>query len=195
MRRLLPLFALFVLAACEQDYDPPFAIPCPPLDDEETATIEEFAVVSSLLEKRCGTLDCHGSLYRPFKIYGKDGLRNFLPEEYNDPVLAQQNMTFSGGLPTTVEELELNRRSICGLEPEKMGQAMAVPAGIEVTDLLLLQKPLGDIDCTGREDEGCVRHKGGQVFIGKGADDTACVSGWIVPPFENGACTAAIAVD
>ena len=194
MRRLLTLFALFALAACEQDYEPPFAVPCPPLDDPDTA-VEEFSQVSSLLEKRCGTLDCHGSLYRPFKIYGKDGLRDFLPEEYNDPALAQQNMTFPGGLPTTADELALNRLSVCGLEPEKMGQAMVVPAEIEATDLLLLQKPLGDIDCTGREDEGCVRHKGGQVFIGKGADDTVCVKSWIVPPFQNGACTTAIAVD
>ncbi|HZO14315.1 MAG TPA: hypothetical protein VFB62_13680 [Polyangiaceae bacterium] len=192
MRRLLTLLALFSLAACEQDYNPPFAIPCPPLDVEET-TVEEFSQVSSLLEKRCGTLDCHGSLYRPFKLYGKDGLRNFLPEEYSDPELAQANMTFAGGLPTTVEELDLNRRSICGLEPEKMGAAMA--GEIEVTELLFLQKPLGDIDCTGREDEGCARHKGGQVFIGKGADDTVCVKGWIVPPFDNGACSTAIAVD
>jgi hypothetical protein len=197
IRRAAILATLLALAACEQDFDPPYAIACPPLDDPNT-TAADFALVSSLLEKRCGTLDCHGSLYRPLRIYGKDGLRSFTEEEYNDPALAQTSQTFSGGSPTTEGELDLTRRSICGLEPGKMAGAM--DGTIDPSTLLLLQKPRGDLTCDGRDDDGCARHKGGQVLVNSaGATDNQCIISWIHPtedvPFDEGACNDALQVD
>ena len=40
---------------------------CPSLDG--------FRVVSQVLERRCGTIDCHGDGARPFRVYGRTGLR------------------------------------------------------------------------------------------------------------------------
>jgi hypothetical protein len=181
------------LTAC-LDAGPPVPVYCPPLDDPATMVVEDFRAVSALLEKRCGTLDCHGTLYRPLRIYGKDGLRAFTPEEYADPKLAEVNETVAGGGTTTSEELDLTRRSICGLEPERMAK---VPTGeLDPNELLMLQKPLGDVSCDGREDDGCARHKGGNVFIGKGATDAACVTSWLRGgAIDLGACSDALLVD
>ena len=35
----------------------------------------QFAFVAPVLEKRCGSIDCHGSIYRNMRIYGFGGLR------------------------------------------------------------------------------------------------------------------------
>ena len=43
--------------------------------DAKCPPIEDFRSVSALLEQRCGTLDCHGDVARPFKLYGRIGLR------------------------------------------------------------------------------------------------------------------------
>lgn len=127
--------------------------------------------VSAYLERRCGTLDCHGSTFRPMRIYGRVGLRN----------PAEDNVT--GGKPTTLAELDANYGAVCGVEPEKMSQAES-DFGASAEKLLVLQKARGT--------EG---HKGGAVVkLGTAGDD--CILGWLrgdMPEKVATACQKAIA--
>jgi hypothetical protein len=111
--------------------------------------------VSTLLERRCGTLDCHGNDLRPMRFYGELGLRH--PQESN----------VAGGAATTQREKDANYRSLCNIEPEKISQVAQDPGGQGVNKLLLVRKARGA--------EG---HKGGKVF--EPFDDAdLCVVGWL----------------
>jgi len=111
--------------------------------------------VSPVMEKRCGTLDCHGSAFRPMRLYGETGLRH--PAENNR----------SGGAITTPVELQANYLSICSIEPEKMDEVAVNPGGQSASRLLMVRKARGQ--------EG---HKGGQVFH-PFDDADLCVVGWL----------------
>lgn len=145
------------LVACADDFPGSAVALCP--------TPEDFEVVSAVMEKRCGTLDCHGSLARPLKIYGRNGLRFLTNEELQDPTLIEANETYPGGKSTTATEYEFNRRSMCGVEPEKT--TAVVNDLIPPSELLLLRKPL-EIE----------HHKGGALFI-KGGVGSVCVESWL----------------
>src|SRR5690606_33232984 len=109
-----------------------------------------FAAVSPVIEQRCGSLDCHGSIARPFRVYGSRGLRHidvYDPDAVNqlsDPSLAEENGTYPGtdgkATPTTEAEMEQTRRSACGLEPEKINRV--INGELRPEDLLLVRKPL-----------------------------------------------------
>jgi len=50
----------------------------PPPDESHSFAIPsrtDFPPVSEVLESHCGSLDCHGSASRNFRIYGINGLR------------------------------------------------------------------------------------------------------------------------
>jgi hypothetical protein len=149
------------LSACVDEFDPPRLIACPPADD--------FRAVSAVVERRCGTLDCHGTLARPLRLYGQTGLRLFTQEEFNDPALAAENGTTPGGSATTDEELEFNRRSICGLEPEKMQRVLN--GETDANELMVMTKPLD-------EEVGGEFHKGGTLFL-KGGAGQVCFESWL----------------
>src|SRR6185503_17022392 len=106
------------------------------------------------MERRCGTLDCHGSMFRPMRLYGRLGLR--------DPV--EKNVT--GGKATTPRELDENYASVCGLEPEKMSQVVA-DVGASADKLLLVAKARGV--------EG---HQGGAV-VKQGSAGDECLVIWL----------------
>ena len=110
--------------------------------------------VSAFMERRCGTLDCHGSTFRPMRLLGRYGLR--------DP--AQKDVT--GGAATTAAELDANYAAVCSVEPEQMDKATA-DVGQSAEKLLVLQKARGV--------EG---HKGGAIVSpGTAGDD--CILGWL----------------
>lgn len=155
MKRLLVIASLFACIGCEGE-GVPVAVPCGPL--------EEFSPVSLVLERRCGTLDCHGSLARPLRIYSGNGLRLGTLEEINDPGLAQGNETVPGGRATSPEEFEANWRSVCGLEPEKT--VRVITGEIPPEELMVLRKPLLLED-----------HKGAQLFL-EGDPGATCLSCW-----------------
>ena len=111
--------------------------------------------VSPMMERRCGTLDCHGSDFRPMRLYGELGLRH--PSEINQ----------TGGDGTTPLELSDNYRSVCAIEPSKVSEVAQDPGGQSVNSLLLVRKARGQ--------EG---HKGGKVFEPFDASDL-CVVGWL----------------
>jgi hypothetical protein len=126
--------------------------------------------VTAYLERRCGTLDCHGSSLRPLRIYGRDGLR--------DPYA----FDVSGGKGTTPAEAAQNYGAVCDVEPEKM-QDVVSSAGASADKLLLVRKARGI--------EG---HKGGTIFRTGSAGDR-CVTGWLAgQPFDTvtTACQAAL---
>ena len=86
--------------------------------DTACPSSESFPIVSQLMERRCGTLDCHGQPGRSMRIYGRYGLRK--------PTTTPQDGYVSGGLaPTTAEEMNANLDSTCGVEPEKMAAVVA----------------------------------------------------------------------
>jgi hypothetical protein len=124
----------------------------------------DFRPVSAVLELRCGTLDCHGSSFRPLRVYSQFGLRK--PEQGDAGDEINYAQYFPGGdVPTTDAELEENIRSICGLEPELMTRVVDKQA--EPDELLLVKKP--------RLTE---KHKGGLIWY-KGDTGDQCVTNWL----------------
>lgn len=131
---------------------------------------ENFPIVSQVFERRCGTLDCHGDPGRPFRIYGRSGLRLRQPDGSGPP-----SGTEIGTSPLEIDE---NRFSACGLEPELMDDVVAGRA--EPDELLLLKKP--------RLVEA---HKGGQVLtVGSTADN--CILSWLRGSVDSLSCEAAL---
>jgi hypothetical protein len=129
----------------------------------------EFTTVSPVFERRCGTLDCHGQVGRPLRIYGGLGLR--IPNDAgNTP----------GTGATTPDEITANYRSVIGLEPEEMSRVIANED--PPTDLLILAKPLM-----------LESHKGGPAMASGDSAET-CITSWIKGKgVDTAACAAAVA--
>jgi len=129
--------------------------------------------VSYFLERRCGTLDCHGQAGRPLRIFGRYGLR-LLNDGGLTPVTGD----------TSESERAANYRAVVGLEPEEMSRVIA---GEDSPDqLLLILKPIGD-----EQDSKGVRHKGGSV-IGRGDQlGYRCLTTWLRRAVDADACHTA----
>jgi hypothetical protein len=138
---------------------------CPPIQD--------FRTVSQLLERRCGSADCHGVPGRPLRIYGQQGIRR--PEPQGSPNVSDFDEYVSGGeVATTDAEVYDNYLAACALEPEKM--ALVVQGEEEVDSLTLIRKP--------RLEE---KHKGGRVWDGATKGDL-CLTSWIGGVVDKEAC-------
>jgi hypothetical protein len=112
------------------------------------------ASVSAYMERRCGTLDCHGAATIPMRLYGEFGRRH--PTEGN----------FPGDAVTTVAELDANYGTVCTVEPEKTAEQVGV-FGPTAEELLIVRKARGI--------EG---HKGGAIV--KESDEAdQCIVGWL----------------
>jgi hypothetical protein len=147
------------------------------LDPQNPACFGEFRVVHQVLERRCGTLDCHGDPARPFLVYGQLAHRRPGGEIYAE----SKDQYFPGGTePTTPFELMGTHQSACALEPEKMDAVVKGQAGVDT--LTLVRKP--------RLQE---KHKGGRLW-GAGTANTGdfCLVAWITGRFAEGenACQA-----
>lgn len=123
--------------------------------------------VGVFMEKRCGSLDCHGQIGRPLRIFSSNGLRK------NDGPNGARDT--SG---TTAEEQSANYYSVVGLEPEQISVSR-VSEGV-YDDFLLLKKPLS-------LEGGGVRHKGGPVLrsTDSGFD---CLISWISGAANKAKC-------
>jgi hypothetical protein len=132
-----------------------------------------FRPISAVLERRCATLDCHGSTYRPLKIYGQIGLRR--PEPEGSPNVMSYEDYYSGGSePTTEAELFDNYLSVTGLEPEILE---AVVDGKALPDALtLVRKP--------RLRE---KHKGGLIWTQSDPGDL-CLINWLTGIDDTAPC-------
>lgn len=125
--------------------------------------------VQPVVERRCGSLDCHGKLPRGLRVYGENSLR--LP---NDAGLVV------GGGKTTREEAQATYASIVGLQPEKMDAFArnSQRTSDDAYDLLLLSKPLG-----------IERHRPGPS-LRKGEPAERCIVSWMLGTVDTGACAA-----
>jgi hypothetical protein len=128
------------------------------------------ASVSEYMDRRCGTMDCHGSVAQPMRLYGRFGLRE--PTENN----------VSGGATTTPLELDDNYSAACNVEPEATS-AVVANDGNGATALLIVAKA-----------RGVEAHKGGQIVtVGSPGDE--CIAGWLRgddPGMVASACQTAI---
>jgi hypothetical protein len=167
--------ALSMLVACEE---------IPSSGILTCASLDDFAMVSPVLERRCGTLDCHGEYARPLRIMGQNGLRFLSDAELLDPGLIVENDTVTGGKGTTPEEVEQNWRSVCGLEPERTSEVVRSGDINSVYQLMLLRKPL-------QQDDNFEKHKGGQLLT-KGLEGEVCISCWLVGFPDDVVCGEAI---
>jgi hypothetical protein len=161
--------SLSLAASCAASPDPnQAAVMSPPDRDQFTK-----GGVSAFMERRCGTLDCHGQIGRPLRIYGQFGLRRTPPDQPGAPR--------PDGVTTDDERLD-NYYAVVDLEPEAIGYAHATNGADK--DFLLLKKPL-DIE------NGGVRHKGGPVL--RQIDDPGfrCLVTWIDGTVNSNDCQAA----
>lgn len=163
---------------------------------------QDFAPVSKVLERRCGTLDCHGSTFRPLRIYGQYGLRK--PFRFRTDPGAPAGADFDkyysgGGLETTSAELLDNYNSVIALEPELMQEVITNEEKTSVD-------ARGGLPCpyTPREDDvaatkfmtvDCLtlvrkprlqeKHKGGKIWERGNSPGDQCLIGWIQAAFTG----------
>lgn len=118
-----------------------------------------YRQIDTYIQRRCGTLDCHGQPGRPYRVYGFSGFRL-----YNEDA-----GLVTGVQPTTEAEVRANYQAAVALEPEEMSRLMATQ-GADPNRLLLLRKPLR-----------LERHKGGPAMA---TDDPGyrCVLAWLRIP-------------
>lgn len=155
--RLLPflvpaaLVGVYAATACAPVQNSRIGVDAPAFSDDQ------FHPVGDYLENRCGTLDCHGSSARNFRVWGCEGLRF---DSEATPVSCADE-------PTTEAEYEATYRSLVGLEPQLMstvygGCAAAIADGGQ-------EYPPGG-DCHPElltfieKARGAEAHKGGQLI-------------------------------
>jgi hypothetical protein len=155
--RLLLAFAIAAAIGCSAP-PPDATITQPLLPDTVT-----FPYVGQFMEQRCGTLDCHGSVYRNLRIYGDEGLR-YSPADH--PCVPDR---------TTPDEFSQDYGSVVGLQPEVMNQVMA-DHGADPERLDLLAKPMG-LDA----------HKGLTLIV-QGDDQYVCITSWLAGHTNEAAC-------
>lgn len=151
--------AFFALFAC--GYDP---------DATTTLYTPDYTIykekVHQFVNQRCGTLDCHGQVGRPFRNYGSRGLRLYDEEAKLTP----------GGDATDEAEYRASYESIIGLEPEATRRVVACEQ--EVSTLLLFRKAAGRAPGDPRPGGEGERHKGGSVAA-TGTPGYACMLAWL----------------
>lgn len=125
--------------------------------------------VSTMLENRCGSLDCHGSRFRNLRLYGYGGLR--LPGSAPSPL--------PEGYDTSEPELDANYDAVIGLEPEIMRDVVK-DKGAHPERLTLVRKPRGG------------EHHKGKIVIAVGDDADKCLLSWLASATDTSACARAI---
>jgi hypothetical protein len=135
----------------------------------------QFAVVAPMLVRRCGSIDCHGSIYRNFRLYGYAGTR------LRD---GQAPETLRPDLPKrlTDEEIEADYQAVLGVEPEIMRDVVN-DNGNGRERLTLVRKGRGEED-----------HKGDQRMVPDDEADT-CLGSWLAGAVNVEKCRAAGCID
>jgi hypothetical protein len=180
---------------------------------------DSFPLVSEVLEKSCGSLDCHGALARPLRLYGSTGLRRPEPDLGSEGCTAAENNCgdgrtctegigcldsgiknyaeyYSGGsIATTPSEQLENWRSLCGLEPEITTLVFCCGAGDGTCAFDYAAT------CANEDDYDPVRmtlvrkarlrekHKGGQIW-GAGDAGDLCLTLWLTGRADADVVTA-----
>lgn len=122
--------------------------------------------VDPYVQRRCGTLDCHGQPGRAYRLYGVNGLRPYDVGDAGDG----EALTSGGavGGPAVQEfEARANFESAIALEPEEMSRVVA-RQGKNPDTLLLLRKP-----------RLLERHKGGAAMKSAFDQGYECLVAWL----------------
>lgn len=155
------ILAALVLIACVA------ACAAPPDEDARVAAVgpdrAAFDAVHPLLQRSCGTLDCHGVAARNWPSWGYGGLR-LDPADTPD------------GRPSTAAEIDRTYRALVGLEPEKSA-GLVTGAPPETTTFYRKALELES-------------HKGGRR-IAPGSDADRCLRGFLSGAADPAACTRA----
>ncbi len=136
----------------------------------------QFDPVGSLLDHRCGSLDCHGNPQRNLQIWGCEGMRLASVDD-GGLVPGCRN---AGGADTTEPEFDATYRSLVGLEPATM--SVVVDGHGQNPELLTFV----------RKARGIESHKGGTLVTPGDLQDT-CITSWLSGQTDSNACTQAIA--
>ncbi len=125
---------------------------------------QQFDFVAPVLARRCGSIDCHGSIYRNMRIYGYGGLR-----------IQSGTDTITPMTPNRVTDVEAQASydSVVGLEPEIMRTVVA-QGGAGIERLTFIRKGRGTED-----------HKGNKRLD---ANSDACVASWLANHVDENAC-------
>ena len=134
--------------------------------DPTGPSADDFKVVAPMLVRRCGSIDCHGSSYRNFRLYGYGGQRLAATDRPDSP----QRITD--------DEVRFDYAAVVGLEPEIMRDVVQAN-GAGFNRLSIVRK--------GRNDED---HKGGQR-IKPGDEADTCLLTWLSHTTNVGACNRA----
>jgi len=126
-----------------------------------------FEAVAPVLNRRCGSIDCHGSRFRNLRLYGFGGVRLAATDNPESP-------------PTTQAEAAKDYEAVMGLEPEVM-RSFIDSGRKDPTTLTLLRKARNAED-----------HKGGKRLVPGDAADTCLVS-WLTATVDSSACASAAA--
>jgi hypothetical protein len=146
---------------------------CSPVEAEQQRVFqapprEAFVPLHSVLRARCGTLDCHGSAWRNFRVYGENGLR-LAPDARLDEAV------------TTPDEIDQTYASTVSLEPELL-ETVFSQGGDRPERLTIVRKARGTEIHEGR----------GQAVEGSDAD--RCLIAWLAGEIDADACTRGAAL-
>jgi hypothetical protein len=129
---------------------------------------QAFTTVAQLLDVRCGSLDCHGTLARNLRLFGSAGLRWSAGDRPLVP------------LCNTQDEADQDYESVVGLEPETMS-AIVLAGGADPDRLTMVRKA-----------RGIEAHKGGQIWT-EGDDSDTCLTSWLAGSANSNACAQGMA--
>lgn len=125
----------------------------------------QFDFVAPVLARRCGSIDCHGSIYRNMRVFGYGGIR------------LDGGVTPESPARVTADEAQATYDAVVGLEPEIM-RAVVQSGGAGPERLTFVRKGRGDED-----------HKGGRR-ITPGDDSDRCILTWLSNTVDTNACKA-----
>jgi hypothetical protein len=153
-------FGLALVGACTS-YDPEARI-----DPAVGQQGDDFFPVALMLVEKCGSIDCHGSKYRNFRLYGYGSQRL---DFYGKP---------NSGETTAAEAIE-DYNSLVALEPQLIQQVIR-EGGREPDRLTFMRKA--------REHED---HKGGKP-ITEGDNADICIQSWLQSQVRGDVCRLSV---
>jgi hypothetical protein len=169
-------------AGCASSYDPTQTTKVITPDYDIYATY-----LDGFVNRRCGTLDCHGSTGRAFRHYGNLGLRRLegrADELGSDAGFKDAGPKRTGKGATTADEVRANFAGIVALEPEVISRIVALnntgDVDAQIRKWMFLRKALGRPDVGRAETEG-ERHKGGNS-LEEADPGYVCISKWLKAP-------------
>jgi hypothetical protein len=184
-----PLGAVFALATsastsgCAASYDPAQTTKVLAPDYDIYATY-----LDTFLNRRCGTLDCHGAAGRAFRHYGSLGLRRLegkADEFSGDASVEAGALGRRAGIGvTTPDEIRANYAGIIALEPEVISRIVALNGDLSDNrelDWMFLRKALGRPSPGSDKVIPGERHKGGNV-LRQSDDGYLCIRNWLRAP-------------